>query len=157
VPEGGKNRPREQCREEQGGLDTCPTLFVSHWELTQKRLRSHWVLLLGWNYLFRLQILSRENTQRVHPESGALSGMGRSSPWGKSKPQGRQLFSHRTGQVYALLSNLGHFLEGCRDPGTVLCHRASDIIESEKLQIVKGSEGLKEDEHFLHTHPPCMI
>lgn len=93
------------------------------------------IIYLGWKS-------SRENTQAVPPqappESEAVSGMERSSPWGKSKPQGRQLLRHSTREALALLFNLGHFPEGHRDPGTTLCHRASDIRESEKLQIFMG-------------------
>lgn len=74
--------------------------------------------------------------------------MERFSSQGKRKSQGKQLFSHRTGEVPALIFNLGHFPERCRDPGTTLCHRASDMEESEKLQIFKGLDGLEEDEHF---------
>lgn len=135
-----------------GGLDTCPTLFVSHWELTQRRLMSHWVLLLGQNYLSRLEILSCENIHAIPlqspPRSRAVSSMERCSPWGKSKPQGRWLFSHRPGKIPAPLFNLSHFPEWCRDPGTTLCHSASDIKESKKLHIFKRLE---------HTSPPHMI
>lgn len=63
-----------------------------------------------------------------HPEVGA-------SPRG-----GSSLATDRTGEDSALVFNLGRFPEGLRDPETTLCHRASDIRESEKLQIFKGLE-----------------
>lgn len=57
--------------------------------------------------LSRLEILSHEKTQvgppQAPPESRAVNGMERSSPWGKSKPQGGS--SSATGQKRSLLSS----------------------------------------------------